>query len=195
LLDAADQARRCLTSRVAEVPMFRDHSLVPAEAIRLAALGLLAEAPRKYADLAAEVRFLTSRIAGPSPELMGTSLELLRYEGLVTPAAGGDPELTLTPSGRAALETLLRANLRAPSTDLGKLGLALKLRFLGQLPSVEQSQQIALVIGVCEGELARLADLRARHGASPSLFRDWLDHDIAQVEARIAWLKDRQQGG
>lgn len=168
--------------------MFRDHSLVPAEAIRLAALGLLAEAPRRYADLAAEVRFLTTRIAGPSPELMGTSLELLRYEGLVAPAAGDDPELTLTPSGRRALDNLLRANLRAPSTDLGKLGLALKLRFLGQLPAAEQAQQIAQVIAACEGELARLVDLRARHGASPGLFRDWLDHDIAQIEARIAWL-------
>jgi len=173
--------------------MFRDHSLVPAEAARLAALGLLAEAPRKYADLAAEVRFLTSRIAGPSPELMGTSLELLRYEGLVTPSGGDDPDLTLTTNGRAALETLLRANLRAPSTDLGKLGLALKLRFLGQLPAAEQSQQIALVIGICESELARLTDLRTRHGSTPGLFRDWLDHDIAQVEARIAWLRTRQQ--
>src|SRR5215469_8676279 len=106
------------------LPMFRDHSLVPAEAIRLAALGLLAEAPRRYADLAAEVRFLTSRIAGPSPELMGTSLELLRYEGLVSPmnGANADSELTLSSNGRTALEDLLRANLRAPSTDLGKLG-------------------------------------------------------------------------
>ncbi len=173
--------------------MFRDHSLVPAEAIRLAALGLLAETPRRYADLAAEVRFLTSRIAGPSPELMGTSLELLRYEGLVTPAGTAeDAELTLTASGRAALESLLRANLRAPSTDLGKLGLALKLRFLDQLPASEQSQQIALVIAACESELARLTDLRTRHGTAASLFRDWLDHDIAQIEARIAWLKSRQ---
>lgn len=173
--------------------MFRDHSLVPAEAVRLAALGLLAEAPRKYADLAAEVRFLTSRIAGPSPELMGTSLELLRYEGLVTPSGGDDPDLTLTASGRVALETLLRANLRAPSTDLGKLGLALKLRFLDQLPATEQAEQIAMVIGVWESELARLADLRTRHGATPGLFRDWLDHDIAQIEARIGWLKTRQE--
>jgi len=174
--------------------MFRDHSLVPAEAIRLAALGLLAEAPRRYRDLAADVRFLTSRIAGPSPELMGTSLELLRYEGLVAPVEGAgaeDPELTLTANGRAALEALLRANLRAPSTDLGKLGLALKLRFLGQLPAAEQSQQIAQVVGACESELARLSDLRARHGAAHGLFRDWLDHDIAQIEARIAWLKTR----
>jgi DNA-binding PadR family transcriptional regulator len=168
--------------------MFRDHSLVPAEAVRLAALGLLAEAPRQYADLAAEVRFLTSRIAGPSPELMGTSLELLRYEGLVTPAGANDPALTLTANGRAALENLLRANLRAPSTDLGKLGLALKLRFLGQLPAADQGQQIELVIAACESEFARLVDLRTRHAATPGLFRDWLDHDIAQIEARIAWL-------
>lgn len=170
--------------------MFRDHSLVPAEAIRLAALGLLAEAPRRYADLAAEVRFLTSRIAGPSPELMGTSLELLRYEGLVTPVdgAGAESDLTLTASGRAALDDLLRANLRAPSTDLGKLGLALKLRFLNLLPAAEQNQQIALVVAACESELARLTDLRSHHGSTPGLFRDWLDHDIAQIEARIAWL-------
>ncbi|HXP77893.1 MAG TPA: hypothetical protein VN823_27405 [Stellaceae bacterium] len=176
--------------------MFRDHSLIPAEAIRLAALGLLAEAPRRYADLTAEVRFLTSRIVGPSPELMGTSLELLRYEGLVTPTARANaenPELTLTTSGHAALQSLLRANLRAPSTDLGKLGLALKLRFLDQLPAAEQSQQIALVVGAYESELARLVDLRTRHGAMPGLFRDWLDHDIAQIEARIAWLKGCRQ--
>src|SRR5215469_11654299 len=95
--------------------MFRDRSLVPAEAIRLAAL----------------VRFLTSRIVGPSPELMGSSLELLRYEGLVAPTSGEDPELVLSPDGRTALGNLLRANLRSTSTDLGKLGLALKLRFLG----------------------------------------------------------------
>src|SRR5579862_8651441 len=106
------------------MPMFRDHSLIPAEAIRLAALGLLAEASRPYADLAAEVRFLTSRIVGPSPELMGTSLELLRYEGLAAPVDGASPDnpaLTLTATGRVALEDLLRAHLRAPSTDLGKL--------------------------------------------------------------------------
>jgi putative AphA-like transcriptional regulator len=174
------------------MPMFRDHSLVPAEAIRLAALGLLAEAPRRYADLAAEVRFLTTRIAGPSPELMGTSLEVLRIEGLVTPAsATEDPELVLTAAGRSALTALLSANLRAPSTDLGKLGLALKLRFLDLLPAEAQLQQIALVIAACENELARLTDLRSRHGTAANLFRDWLDHDIAQIEARIAWLKSR----
>ena len=62
---------------------------------------------------------------------------------------------------------------------------------LRQLPAAEQSQQIALVVGACESELARLVDLRTHHNANPGLFRDWLDHDIAQIEARIAWLKTR----
>jgi Putative AphA-like transcriptional regulator len=61
--------------------MFRDNSLIPAEAIRLAALGMLAESQRRYSDLAGEIRHLTSRIVGPSLDLMGTSLELQRYEG------------------------------------------------------------------------------------------------------------------
>ena len=69
--------------------MFRDNSLIPTEAVRLAALGLLAEGQRRYGDLAAEIRHFTSCIAGPSLELLGTSLELLRYEGLVAAAADG----------------------------------------------------------------------------------------------------------
>ena len=43
---------------------------------------------RRYADLAAELRHFTSAIAGPSLELMGTSLELLRYEGLAAASEG-----------------------------------------------------------------------------------------------------------
>ena len=35
--------------------MYKDNSLIPTEAVRLAALGMLQEAPRRYADLAAEV--------------------------------------------------------------------------------------------------------------------------------------------
>lgn len=177
--------------------MFRDHSLVPAEAIRLAALGFLAEAPRYYADLAAEVRHLTSRIVGPSPELMGTSLELLRYEGLVQAADGAsardNPELSITATGREALMLLLRAGLRAPVGDLAKLGLVLKLRFLQHLPESEQAEQIAQVIGAWDGELARLEDLRAHDPKAPALFHAWLDHDIGQMKARLAWLES--QGG
>ena len=66
-------------------PMFKDHTLLPAEAVRLAALGLLAEEPRRYGDLATEIRHFIALAVGPSLDLMGSSIELLRYEGLARP--------------------------------------------------------------------------------------------------------------
>ena len=65
--------------------MFSDNSLLPKETIRLAALGILSEGPLAYADLANAVRQFVGRIAGPSLELTGPSIEMLRYEGLVEP--------------------------------------------------------------------------------------------------------------
>jgi DNA-binding PadR family transcriptional regulator len=173
--------------------MFRDHSLIPTEAIRLAALGLLAEAPRRYGELAAEVRHFTGRIAGPSLDLIGTPLELLRLEGLVAAADAGSEEnalLEITPAGRAALEALLGARLRAPLGDYTRLVLLLKLRFLHHLPAAERRVQMALIAESLEGELARLRDLR-RHDsdAAPRPFLDWLDSDIAALEARLAALQ------
>jgi DNA-binding PadR family transcriptional regulator len=173
--------------------MFRDNSLIPAEAIRLAALGLLAEAERRYGDLAGEIRHFTSRIVGPSLDLMGTSLELLRYEGLIE-AVGGqgmsdNPTLRLTEQGRDALAGLLKAQLRSPMSDMNRLALMLKLRFLHHLPREQQHSQLALMAESLDSERIRLDELRQR--TEPSLFRDWLDHDIATVESRIAWLNSR----
>jgi DNA-binding PadR family transcriptional regulator len=176
--------------------MFRDHSLIPTEAIRLAALGLLAEGSRHYGDLAAEIRHFTSRIAGPSLDLMGAPLELLRLEGLV---AGADGEgmadnalLEITAAGRAALRELLQARLRAPLGDYNRLVLMLKLRFLQHLPAAEQRAQMASVAESLEAELARLRDLRRHNSAAARPFLDWLDHDIAALEARLDHLTVRQ---
>ena len=63
--------------------MYKDNSLIPSEAVRLAALGLLAKRPRVYADLARDIRHFTARIVGPSLDLLGPSLELLKIEGLI----------------------------------------------------------------------------------------------------------------
>ncbi len=177
--------------------MFRDKSLIPAEAVRLVALGLLAEAPRRYGDLAMEIRHFTSHIVGPSLDLMGMSLELLRYEGLVEAVEGeGTPDNALlrpTERGRAALRDLLHAQLRTPVNDLNRLALLSKLRFLHHLPAAEQETQLALMAESLESEQARLGELR-RHHTAPGLFRDWLDHDQALMAERIAWLR-RQSGG
>ena len=69
--------------------MYRDNTLIPSEAVRLLALGLLAGRPMSYAQLAREVRHFTGRIMGPSLDLVGAPLEVLKVEGLVANRDGG----------------------------------------------------------------------------------------------------------
>src|SRR3546814_12351071 len=101
--------------------MYRDNSLVPKEAIRLAARGLLVERDRPYGDLAREVREFAARIVGPSLELLGTSIELLRFEGLIAPVDGQGMAdaavLRLTDAGRAALTDYLTSTMRPGVSD------------------------------------------------------------------------------
>lgn len=177
--------------------MYKDNSLLPREAVRLAALGILAGGQMTYAALAAAVRNFTSRIAGPSLDLMGTSIELLRFEGLIETEETETEEtleavLTLTGDGHSELIALLRAAVRPPVNDVAKLILALKFRFLHMLDIPDQYDQIEMMIEACEGELARLVDLRGHHSEDPGLLVEWLDHDIGQIEDRLNWLRGLQ---
>ena len=170
--------------------MYRDNSLVPKEAIRLAALGLLAEQPRPYADLAGEVRNVTARLVGPSIELLGPPIELLKIEGLVTAQGEGDAAvLSLTDSGHEALETYLTAAVRPGVSDLNRLVLALKLRFADLMDAEDRAEQIAAIKAMYEGEKARLEDLLAHPEWGGGLLDDWLAMEIVQVEGRIAWCE------
>jgi hypothetical protein len=182
------------------MPMFRDHSLIPTEAIRLAALGILTEGPKKYGALAVEVRHFASRMLGPSLDILGTSIELLRYEGLIETvgvrAAPGqsltaDSTVQLTETGRTALKELLTSRVKAPLTDLSKLVIALKLRFLHLLGPDERRLQMEMLVELTESELARLNDLRTQYAESGNLLGDWLAQDIAQTEQRLAWYQQR----
>lgn len=160
-------------------------SLLPAQAVRLAALGLLAEEPRRYDDLAREVGAFTGAILGNSVDLMGTSLDLLRYEGLIE-AAGGtgmvdNAEMRLTGPGRAALRQLLCAGLNAPNQEINRLVLALKLRFLPLLDAPERDAALTQIREWHAGEIVRFAELRARHGRRSPLFRLWLDREMARA--------------
>ncbi len=174
--------------------MYRDNTLIPTEAIRLAALGTLTAGPRRYAELAREVRGFASRFTGPSLDILGSSLELLRFEGLVQPVEGAGMEdnalLAITQAGSAALEELLESSIRSPVDGISKLIVALKLRFLHLLAPAKRRQQIERLAELSEGERARLKDLRASHGEEAGHLAAWLDHEIAQVEGRVAWLKE-----
>lgn len=176
--------------------MFADNTLTPKEAVRLCALGLVAGAPMHYSELAGAVRHFCSRIMGPSLDLLGLSVELLKYEGLVEAVDGqgmeDDALLTITAAGRRELESLLTARLR-PASDLSKLVVALKFRFLRLLTPAQQRAQAEMLIEVTEGELARLLDLRQHESGDPGHLIAWLDHDIGLLESRLAWLEDFAQ--
>jgi DNA-binding PadR family transcriptional regulator len=174
--------------------MYRDNTLLPKEGIRLAALGLLADAgPMPYADLAASVRQFTSYYWGPTLDVMSSSLELMRIEGLIAAEGGGAGDhlatrVAITEAGRAALQTLLRASVRSHATDFNKLVVALKLRYLHLLPPAEQRDQVEALIEAKEAERARLLDLRARQAGAEPGFAGWVEHDIRLIETDMAWL-------
>jgi DNA-binding PadR family transcriptional regulator len=172
--------------------MYKDNSLVPSEAVRLAALGLLAKAPRAYADLAREIRHFAQRIVGPSLELLGPSLELFKVAGLIeaqNPKVPHDAQIMLlTESGRAELRRLMTASLRGPMGEVNKLIIALKLHFFETLSPEERRIQAEVLEEACERELTRLMDLRSHHAESGGLLIDWLDHEISEIESRRAWF-------
>jgi hypothetical protein len=104
-----------------------------------------------------------------------------------------DAELRITDEGRREMLVLLASPLRGPINDLNKLIIALKMRFLHLLPPDERRMQIDMLIEICEAEVARLSDLRARHGAEESLLPAWIDHDLAQLRARLDWFHELRE--
>jgi DNA-binding PadR family transcriptional regulator len=172
--------------------VYADRTLIPTEVIRLCALGTLTLAPMTYAELARAVRAFTGRLSGPSLDMMGTSIELLRTEGLIeadTPG-GQDAEATLrlTPDGETELRALLSANLRNTLDDLSRIVFALKLRFLHLLEPAVAREQIDRLIAISATDKARRADTKARYGHEPGHFGAWLDADIERANERVAWL-------
>jgi hypothetical protein len=173
--------------------MYRDKSLLPTQAIRLAVLGALGLGARRYGELASETRHFTAAIVGPSLDLLGTSIELLRFEGLIEPVDGAgmadNAVMRLTDQGRDALHDLLVAPLRSPLNDIGRLILALKLRFLHLLPPADRTAQAESMVEMAEGEVARLDDLRRRAASEPGQLGPWLELDVAQARARLTWFE------
>lgn len=175
--------------------MYADNTLTPKEAVRLCALGTLAQSqdPLRYSVLAHDARHFMSRVTGPSLELMGTSLELLKFEGLIAPEQGqgmeDDALMILTPKGEAELTRLLMARVRADSNDLNKLIITLKFRFLHILSVEEQCNQVDSLCDAAQAELARLGDLRDNHCEETGRLTDWLDHDLDLIEKRLDWLE------
>lgn len=174
--------------------MYRDNTLIPAEAVRLAALGSLVEGEKSYGDLAREIRFFVARVVGPSLDLLGTSLELLRLEGLIEALDGSAPTDTLsddstlrvTAEGHKAFHALMTSNVRGLANDLSRLVIALKMRFLPLLSANDRHEQAEILAEACESELARLQDLRGSYGSG--FLAEWLDREIVEATERRNWF-------
>lgn len=174
--------------------MYRDNTLIPTETIRLAALGTLMERDVRYSDLASEIRYFVGRIIGPSLDLLGTSLELLTYEGLIEVVGGEEGEasstdgiLRITDLGRESFATLMTSQVRAPVNDVSRLVVALKMRFLHLLDEEAHEEQSAMLVEMCETELVRLEDLKERYETGD--LSDWLSLEIDQIRSRLDWFR------
>jgi len=177
--------------------LYADNTLTPKEATRLCALGMLAHEPMPYDALASGVRYFVTHVMGPSLDVLGTSIELLKHEGLVAPVSGeGDKAmLEITGDGRRELKTLLMANIKTAENDLNKLIIALKFRFMDILDADERRAQFDLLAHAVDNELARLEELRNDQVDDGGPLIAWLDRELVELEGRHAWLIECRDRG
>ena len=140
---------------------FPDGSLLPQEAARLCALGLLREGARPLAALARETHRLLSFHLGASLDAAGESIAALPALGLARAeaapgAAPGEAILHATASGEAELRALLASSPPAPmGGDLGRAVASLKLRFAGALHGEARRAMLQALVEAARADQAR----------------------------------------
>ncbi|MFM8680587.1 MAG: hypothetical protein ACKOGH_13430 [Alphaproteobacteria bacterium] len=142
------------------VARFPDGTLLPQEAARLCALGLLREGARPLAALARETHRLVSFHLGASLDAAGESIAALPALGLARAeaspgAAPGDAVLHATQAGEAELRALLASPPAPMGGELGRAVASLKLRFAGALPDGERRAMLVALVGAARADLAR----------------------------------------
>lgn len=171
---------------------------LPKQIFRLCAIGtLLQEGRMTYGALAESVRNFMAHLVGPSLDLMGSSMEVLRYEGLIEAAAHSDMRspstadslLQATAHGKDEFAALMMTPVESTLGDQTKLVITLKVRFLHLLPTDMQRCQADELTGHYEQALSRLKSLNALYERESGHLAGWLQHDIAQMERRLSWFR------
>ncbi len=170
--------------------MYSDNTLTPKETVRLCALGSLANETLSYVELANSIRYFIDRVQGPSIDVLGASVELLKYEGLISQMDDDNGRLYLTKKGKLELNELLTADIRPNDASYNKLIEALKFRFLHLLEPEEKMHQADILIERIELEKLRLTDLNDLYKDDKSYFKVWLNQDIKNLSKRLHWLKE-----
>lgn len=139
---------------------FPDGSLLPQEAARLCALGLLREGARPLAMLARETHRLVSFHLGASLDAAGESIAALPALGLARAeaapgAAPGEAILHATAAGEAELRALLASAPAPMGGELGRAVASLKLRFAGALHGEARRAMLQALVEAARADQAR----------------------------------------
>lgn len=173
--------------------MYSDQTLTPKEMVRLCVLGTLASSPMSYGELAASVVDFVGSLQGPSLDLTGYSLEILKYEGLIESRSGSgtpdDSPLAITEAGRNELTALLSSRVRTTPNEHNRLAIALKFRFLHLLEPPLRAEQVAMLVQAFERERERLEQLRSHASAERGHLAGWLALDASLLAQRLEWLR------
>ena len=141
------------------------------------------------------MRNFISRIVGPSLELMGTSIELLKLEGLIETVNDNDKGdaslLQLSPAGLQELKEYLRSNLKSGGSELNKLVIALKLRFIDILDDDERRGQLLAIRDMYHNEKRRLEDLKNQTTWLTGFLLESIELDLFLVNKKIEWCDQR----
>ena len=173
--------------------MERKIALSPKHALRLNALGtLLQVGPKRYAELSSEIREFTTYLTGPWAAIAGSSLEVLRFDGLVRAVEGAgmtdNAVLEITDEGRDEFVTLMSAPLGASEPGLHRLFITLKIRFLHLLDPPRRDGEVAALAAYHQNQLDRLTELRQRPGMEDGHLVAWLDCEIDHLARVMDWL-------
>lgn len=180
----------------------RDNTLLPTQVIRLCALGTLrAQGDLAYGVLANEVRTVTAHLTGTAPTVTASSIQLLRYEGLIDAVdlddpvqpANADTVLRITDSGRRAFEELMAGGLSTPMNELNRLAVQLRLTFLHLLEETQRDAVRMALIALYEREIDRISALYEDLGQRPGPLGAWLKLDLEHAMDRLNWLKRAAQ--
>ncbi|MFK7866304.1 MAG: hypothetical protein AB8B77_02570 [Alphaproteobacteria bacterium] len=177
--------------------MYEDHSLQPSEAVKLLALGLLMEGYGNYGEIAQEIRQFTTKIVGPSLDLLGSSLEILKLEGLAD--ISGDKSvdaaarhITITDQGKSLFKALMGSDLRVPLNDVNRLVLLIKLRFMPYLDQEMLLDQLDLYRELIQKEMAwgRALSNKNQAGNQGSKFlQNWLQLEQDSWQAKLTYIE------
>lgn len=180
----------------------RDNTLLPTQVTRLCALGTLrGQGDLTYGALAGEVRSVTAHLIGTAPTVTASSIELLRYEGLIhavglddpVQPTGPDTVLRLTDAGRRAFEELMAGGLTTPLNELNRLAVQLRLAFLHLLEETQRDAVRMALIALYEREIDRVSALYEDLGHRPGPLGAWLKLDLEHAMDRLNWLKRAAQ--